>query len=181
MLRVAHADGADEIDKLAEPLLVEGGAVVLLGRTPLSDGLSRSIATIASSISLPMVGCLALARRWDHRASFGTQKTFSARYSSGSSGSAPWTCWANKAACFSSKASEMYLRKSRPSTTCLYSAASMLLRSLSAACQSVCSKPSVAPLLPFTFAFDARAILKAILRVRCLPPSLFGALTHRCP
>src|SRR5262249_51862765 len=49
------------------------------------------------------------------------------------------------AACFSSKASEMYLRKMRPSTTCLYSAASMLLRSLSAACQSLASKPRVAP------------------------------------
>ena len=32
-----------------------------------------------------MVGCLALAWRCDQRASFGTQKTFSARYSSGSS------------------------------------------------------------------------------------------------
>ena len=32
-----------------------------------------------------MVGCLALAWRWDQRASFGTQKTFSALYSSGSS------------------------------------------------------------------------------------------------
>ncbi len=33
-----------------------------------------------------MVGCLALAWRWDQRASAGTQKTFSALYSSGSSG-----------------------------------------------------------------------------------------------
>jgi hypothetical protein len=32
--------------------------------------------------------------------------------------------------------SEMYLRKMRPSTTCLYSAASMLLRRLSAVCHS---------------------------------------------
>ncbi len=35
----------------------------------------------------------------------------------------------------------MYLRKMRPRTTCLYSAASMLLRSLSAASQSLASKP----------------------------------------
>ena len=39
-------------------------------------------------------------------------------------------------ACCSSKASEMYLRKIRPRTTCLYSAASMLPRSASAICQS---------------------------------------------
>src|SRR5690349_20001567 len=67
---------------------------------------------------------------------------FSARYSSGSSGSAPFSF----ASCarFSSKASEMYLRKMRPRTPCLYSAASMLLRSLSAASQSLASKPRLA-------------------------------------
>ena len=40
----------------------------------------------------------------------------------------------------------MYFRKISPSTTCLYSAASMLLRSLSAASQSLASKPRLAPL-----------------------------------
>src|ERR1700735_1275972 len=43
----------------------------------------------------------------------------------------------------------MYLRKIRPRTTCLYSAASMCPRSLSAVCQSCCSKPRLAPLLDF--------------------------------
>src|SRR5467141_4048838 len=38
----------------------------------------------------------------------------------------------------------MYLRKIRPRTTCLYSAASMLLRRASAAAQSFASRPSVA-------------------------------------
>ena len=38
------------------------------------------MATIASSTSLPMVGCLALPWRCADPASFGTQKTFSARY-----------------------------------------------------------------------------------------------------
>src|SRR5881275_1547530 len=38
----------------------------------------------------------------------------------------------------------MYLRKMRPRTTCLYSAASILLRSLSAASQSLASKPRLA-------------------------------------
>ena len=42
----------------------------------------------------------------------------------------------------------MYLRKIRPSTTCLYSAASMLLRSLSAVSQSLASKPRLAVPLP---------------------------------
>ena len=48
--------------------------------------------------------------------------------------------WASNSACFASKASEMYLRKIRPRTTCLYSAASMLLRRASAAAQSFASK-----------------------------------------
>src|SRR5438046_8519713 len=88
-----------------------------------------------------MVGCGAPALRWDQRASFGTQKMPTARYSSGSSGSAPAVFSASSSACFASKASEMYLRKMRPRTTCLYSAASMLLRSASAAAQSFDSKP----------------------------------------
>ena len=49
-----------------------------------------------------MVGCLALACRCDQRASFGTQNTFSARYSSGSSAAAGSS--ASKAARFASKA-----------------------------------------------------------------------------
>src|SRR5256886_13384196 len=73
------------------------------------------------------------------RALGGTQKTFSARYSSRSSGSAPFSF--SSAACFSAKASEMYFRKMRPRTTCLYSAASRLPRSLSAVAQRVASKP----------------------------------------
>ena len=44
--------------------------------------------------------------------------------------------------CRSLNASEMYLRKIRPRTTCLYSAGSMLLRSRSAAAHSLSSKPS---------------------------------------
>jgi hypothetical protein len=39
------------------------------------------------------------------------------------------------------KASETNLRKTRPRTTCLYSEASMFLRSLSAALKSFSSKP----------------------------------------
>ena len=110
------------------------------GNTPFSEGLSRSMAIIASSTVTPTDGCRASARSRPQRASGGTQKTLAARYSSGSSASAPWSRSASSAAWCSSKASEMYLRKMSPSTTCLYSAASMLLRSASAVAQSWDSK-----------------------------------------
>ena len=111
----------------------------------MSAGLSRSMAVIASSTSLPMAGCRAWALRPLQRASGGTQKMFSARYSSGSSGSAPSSCSPSSRACISSKASEMYLRKISPRTTCLYSAASIEPRSASAMRQSSASWPVVAP------------------------------------
>src|SRR3989442_12729782 len=91
-----------------------------------------------------MVGCGAFAFKYVQRASFGTQKMLAARYSSGSSGFAPCAFWDSSSACFASKASEMYLRKIRPRRTCLYSAASMLLRRASAAAQSFASKPKLA-------------------------------------
>src|SRR3954470_11716020 len=78
----------------------------------------------------------------DQRAASGTQKTLTARYSSRSSGSDAGSF--SKAARFSSKVSEMYLRKMRPRTTFLYSEASMWPRSLSAAAQSLSSKPRLA-------------------------------------
>jgi len=116
-----------------------------LGKTPLRDGLSRSMSPIASSMMVPIFGCGALARRNAQRAPFGTQKMRAAAYSSGSSGSAPCAFCASSSACFASNASEMYLRKIRPRTTCLYSAASMLLRSASAAAHSFDSKPRGVP------------------------------------
>src|SRR2546422_9495343 len=64
-------------------------------------------------------------------------------YSSISSGSDVGSLFS--ASCTSLKASEIYLRNNSPSTTCLYSAASMLLRNLSAAFQSLSSKPRFAP------------------------------------
>jgi len=108
--------------------------------------------------SLPVPVC---TRVRDHRASTGTQKMFSERYSSRSSGSAPSSMRFESAACFSSKASEMYFKKMRPSTTPLYSLASRLPRSVSAVAHSVASKPMVAPVpafvaaLPFPTAIDA--------------------------
>src|SRR5262245_11664780 len=56
----------------------------------------------------------------------------------------------------------MYLRKTRPRATCLYSAASMWPRILSAACHSFSSKPRLAPLL---FCF-----FRATSHLPCLPP-----------
>src|SRR3990170_2457408 len=137
-------------------------------RTPFREGLSLSTASIASSIILPIVGCFALFLRCSHRASFGTQKTFSALYSSGSSGSAPKLDSLVKNWFFSSKASEIYLRNIKPRTTCLYSAASMLFRSLSAVCQSFSSKPRFAPLpLGLFFAISHHTLLFLILH-RCI-------------
>ncbi len=104
-----------------------------MGSTPLSRGLSRSIASIAPSTRLPISGRLAESRSRVQRASGGTQNTFS------------------------ENESEMYLRKMRPSTTCLYSAASMLPRKVSAAAQRVASNPNGAePLDPLALAFDDR-------------------------
>src|SRR5690349_13366884 len=103
------------------------------------------MAVIASSITWPLFGLLALAWIFSQRESAGTQKMFLARYSSGSSGSAPSSISASSSRYRSWKASEMYLRKMRPSTTCLYSAASMLFRNLSAAAQSVASNPRSPP------------------------------------
>src|SRR6266536_105087 len=90
---------------------------------------------------------------------------FSARYSSGSSALAPAysPSLATSFAWCSAKLSEMYLRKMSPRTTCLYSAASMLLRSLSAASQSLASKPMLAELLEDEFLDFPRAIREATL------------------
>src|SRR5437763_12067172 len=59
----------------------------------------------------------------------------------------------------------MYFRKIRPRTTCLYSAASMLLRNLSAASHNFCSKPMFAELLSEGLVDLARAICGADRRV----------------
>src|SRR5437879_538363 len=114
------------------------------------------MATMASSMTLPIVVCFALPWMLAQRASFGTQKTFSAVYSSLSSGSASFS--ALRASYRSWKASEMYLRKMRPRTTCLYSAASRLPRSLSAVAQRVTSKPREVPLAGERLVVVTRAI-----------------------
>lgn len=59
--------------------------------------------------------------------------------SSVSSESAPSDTCASSCACFVSNASEIYLSGISPRMTCLCSAASMLFRSASAICHSVCS------------------------------------------
>jgi hypothetical protein len=55
--------------------------------------------------ALPAPGPMAFACSWDQRASFGTQKMFSARYSSGSSAALAFS--ASKASRFASKACDM--------------------------------------------------------------------------
>ena len=78
------------LDEFAEAVFVEVGPAEFLLSAPLSRGLSRSRASMASSTFSPMLGSLARPWRCDQRAGGGTQKIFSARYSSGSSGLAPW-------------------------------------------------------------------------------------------
>jgi hypothetical protein len=75
---VAEAACADQVDRLVKGLLVD--RLYFFGSTPLSGGLSRSIATIVSSTSLPIGGCLARTWRNHQRASVGTQKMLEARY-----------------------------------------------------------------------------------------------------
>src|SRR5690606_38423680 len=53
----------------------------------------------------------------------------------------------------------MYLRKMRPRTTCLYSAASMLPRNVSAAAQSLSLKPCLPLLEPFDLADFALVVV----------------------
>src|SRR2546423_8088581 len=118
-----------------------------------------------------MVGCFALFCKYVQRAAGGTQNMFSARYSSGSSGFAPAysPSPATSFAWCSSKLSEMYFRKMSPRTTCLYSAASMLLRSLSAASQSLASKPMLAEELEddlLDLAIEARKIAESGRRMK---------------
>ena len=123
------------------------------GKTPFNEGFSFSITSIASSTVFPMVGCFAFDKRKFQRASVGTKNTFSALYSSLSSGSAP-AYSPSPALSFSkcsSKASEIYFKNISPKTTCLYSAASIFFLSLSADFQSCFSKGS-SVLLPFFIA-----------------------------
>ncbi|OQB98458.1 MAG: hypothetical protein BWX81_00435 [Spirochaetes bacterium ADurb.Bin110] len=122
------------------------------------------MASMAASTIIPILGFFASACRNDQRASGGTKKTFSARYSSLSSGSAPAY---SPSPFFSfsyrpSKASDMYLRKMSPKTTCLYSAASIFFLSLSAAFQSCFSSGSSCQ-LSFFFAM-VHSIMEQLLR-----------------
>src|SRR5690349_1441202 len=113
---VSEADGADEIDEFAEAALIEGLASVVLGKHALEAGIFLFNGEHGVVEELADAG-LAAACSLSQRAALGTQKTFSAAYSSRSSGSA-WGS-AARTAWRSSKASEMYLRKIRPRTTCL--------------------------------------------------------------
>ena len=112
-----HADAAHEVDQLAEHDLVERGTGMVLGQDALERGVARLDRQHGVVDILTDRGLLRLGLRCDQRAFFGTQNTFSARYSSGSSASAS-SSWSNSAR-FASKASEMYFRKIRPSATCL--------------------------------------------------------------
>ena len=97
---LAERDVADQVDELAEPLLVEAGAGVVLGQHALErrvvalDGDHRVVDERADGRAAARSPC-----RCDQRASGGTQKMLAARYSSGSSGSAPCAFCASSSAC----------------------------------------------------------------------------------
>jgi len=113
----------------------------------LSEGLSRSIAVIASSTVVPIVGCGALALRYDQRGLLRhPEGCFRLGIRPGLPGRRPRLRCASSPACFASNASEMYLRNIQAEHDMLVLGGILLLRSASAACHSFASKPSVAPL-----------------------------------
>ena len=57
---LAHGAAADEVDRFAEHHLVER-PIIVLGQDTFQAGIRHLDRAIASSISLPTLGCLALA------------------------------------------------------------------------------------------------------------------------
>ena len=147
---VAQADGADEVDEFAEAVLVERRAGVVFGqhafeaRVVALDGDHGVVHDLADGRLLGAVLEMRPAGVRGH-----PEDVFGAVFVGifGIRRLRIRLCRRASLAWCSSKVSEMYLRKIRPRTTCLYSAASMLLRSLSAASQSLASKPRLAELL----------------------------------
>jgi len=126
-LGASHLDVAYEVDDLPEPVLVERGPRVVLGqhtverRVVALDRGHRAVYQLADGglAGLPLQVRPARLGRHPEDAPGGVLVPVSPHS-------------ASTAARRSSKASETYLRKMSPSTTCLYSAASMLPRSASA-------------------------------------------------
>ena len=100
---------------------------------------------MASSITFPISAVIALDATYSHLAVFGTKNIFSAMYSSRSSSNPSPS--SNSWLYFCSNESDMYLRNISPSTTFLYSAASMLPLNLSAAWKISFSNPRLAPVM----------------------------------
>ena len=159
--------------------LSSSGRAKFLGRISLSRLFSFSIALMASSITVPISAVCALEAITLQRAVSGTKKMPSEMYSSTSSSKpspSSTSCW-----CFSSKRSEMYFKKIRPSTTDLYSDASMLPRNTHAASQICFSNPMPAVLLsaisvpPSSHALGIFCYVNStiILRVRQFTISIF--------
>ena len=166
--RAAERDVADEVDELAEALLVEAGAGVVLGQ----HALERRVVALDGGHRVVDELCRwSAAGRWPSGATSAPpsapRRCWRRGTRRGPRGRRPGAFWASSSACFASKASEMYLRKIRPRTTCLYSAASMLLRSASAACQSLASNPSGA--LPFFFCRAIDLLRTVSLRTPAAP------------
>ena len=142
----AQADGGDQVDQFAQALLVERRPGVVLGQNALEpgvvalDGNHRVVDDLADGRLLGLALQVRPAGLLRH-----PEDVLGAVFV-GIFGVGPLALSASSRWCISSKESEMYLRKISPRTTCLYSAASMLLRILSAASQSLASNPRLAPL-----------------------------------
>jgi hypothetical protein len=167
VLLVAKANCADQIDQLTKTLLVECGSGVVLGEHAFELRIlflnrKHGLVDDLANFSLLGIGLKMLPAGF-----LGNPEDVCPAYSSRSSGSACFSfcnsLWR------SSKASEMYLRKISPRTTCLYSEASMWPRNLSAAAHNFCSNPRFAPFEDF------------VKLVRCLAIRDAGVVYSRLP
>src|SRR6266545_3261264 len=122
----------------------------IFGSTPVRALLERITASIAVSMRSPMPSAFALEDRYDQRASAGTQNT--------------------PCPVYSSKASDTYLRNTRPRTKSLYWAASMEPRCLSAAFHSVSRRSAMvgmpgSAVWPLAFFLGGMVLLVGLLQV----------------
>ena len=134
---VAQADVADQVDELTQALLVEAGPGVVLGEHSLERGVVALDGRPWRRPRACRCGLLGVGLEVRPAGFLGhPEDVVGAVFVRGLRGRRPGLLGGSSSACCSSKASEMYLRKMRPRTTCLYSAASMLERSASAACHN---------------------------------------------
>jgi len=145
VLSVAEPDRADQVDQLAEPVLVERRPCIVFRQHVLEswivafDREHRLVDQLADR----RLGRVVLQELPAGLFRHPEDVLCLVLWSSGSAPShSPWLT--RSVSCISSNESETYFKRISSSTTCLYSAASMFERSLSAASQSLASNPRLA-------------------------------------